>query len=201
MKSIKDTLKTIQGIINALPVKVDIALAGGYAVILHGVERTTIDIDFCLYSDFLRSEDTDGFFRMLKKHLPERFKAKLIEGSKIPDDPFKHDIIFIEDKMKEFLRIDLLFARYKWELEAITKAEAVKGIPIPVLTKPYLAAMKLQSTGLKDASDVVNLISLMTDKEKVKTFELAKRTGRDKKLNRLLAPVEEEIQEMPEELL
>lgn len=70
-----------------------------------------------------------------------------------------------------------------------------------MLTKPYLAAMKFQSTGLKDASDVVNLISLMTDKERAKTFELAKRTGRDKKLNSLLAPVEEEIQETPEELL
>ncbi len=94
MKSIKDTLKTIQGIINALPVKIDIALAGGYAVILHGVERTTIDIDFCLYSDFLRTEDTDGFFRMVKKHLPERFKAKLIQGSKIPVRIFDRNAIF-----------------------------------------------------------------------------------------------------------
>lgn len=201
MKSIKDTLKIIQGIINALPVEVDIALAGGYAVILHGVERTTIDIDFCLYSDFIKSTNTDSFFRMLKKYLPKRFKAKLIEGSKIPDDPFKHDVIFIEDKMKKFLRIDLLIARYKWELEAIKKAETIRGIPVPVLTKPYLAAMKLRSTGLKDASDVVNLVSLMTAREKAKTFELAKQTGRDKKLAGLLAPMEEEVQETPEELL
>lgn len=201
MKSIKDTLKIIQDIINALPVETDIALAGGYAVILHGVERTTIDIDFCLYSDFIKSTDAGSFFRMLKKYLPGRFKAKLIEGSKIPDDPFKHDVIFIEDKMKKFLRIDLLIARYKWELEAIKQAETIRGIPVPVLTKPYLAAMKLRSTGLKDASDVVNLVSLMTTKEKTKTFELAKRTGRDKKLARLLAPMEEKVQETPEELL
>lgn len=201
MKSIKDTLKIIQGIINALPVEADIALAGGYAVILHGVERTTIDIDFCLYSDFIKSTDAASFFRMLKEYLPERFKAKLIEGSKISDDPFKHDVIFIEDKMKKFLRIDLLIARYKWELEAIKKAKTIKGIPVPVLSKPYLAAMKLRSTGLKDASDVVNLVSLMTDREKAKTIELAKRTGRDKKLARLLAPVEEEVQDTSEELL
>lgn len=201
MKSIKDTLKIIQGIINALPVETDIALAGGYAVILYGVERTTIDIDFCIYSDFIKSTDADSFFRMLKKYLPERFKARLIEGSKIPDDPFKHDVIFIEDKMKKFLRIDLLIARYKWELEAIKKAKTIRGIPVPVLSKPYLAAMKLRSTGLKDASDVVNLVSLMTAREKAKTIELAKRTGRDKKLARLLAPVEEEIQETFEELL
>jgi Arc/MetJ family transcription regulator len=200
MKSIKDTLKITQGIISALPVEVNIALAGGYAVILHGVERTTIDIDFCLYSDFIKSTDIDSA-SVLRKYLPERFKAKLMEGSKIPDDPFKHDVIFIEDKMRKFLRIDLLIARYKWELEAIKQAETVRGIPVPVLSKPYLAAMKLQSTGLKDASDVVNLLSLMTVREKAKTSELAKRTGRDKKLARLLAPVEEEVHETPEELI
>lgn len=201
MKSIKDTLKIIRDIINALPVEADIALAGGYAAILHGVERTTIDIDFCLYSDFIKSTDTDSFYRMLKKYLPERFKAKLIEGSKIHDDPFKHDVIFIEDKKKKFLRIDLLIARYKWELEAIKQAVTIKGITVPVLTKPYLVAMKLRSTGLKDASDVVNLLGIMTAREKAKTFELAKRVGRDKKLDRLLAPEEKEVQEMPEELI
>lgn len=201
MKSIKDTLETIRDIISALPVEVDIALIGGYAVILHGVERTTIDIDFCLYSKLIQSSDSDTFLDMLKKHIPERFQVELIQGSKIPDDPFKHDVIFIEDKMGDFLRIDLLIARYKWELEAIKHAETISGIPIPVLTKPYLVAMKLQSTGLKDASDVVTLMSLMTDDEKAKTFELAKRTGRDKKLARLLAPPEEKAQEIPEELL
>lgn len=43
MKSIKDTFETIRGIISALPVKVDMAVVGGYAVILHGVERTGRD--------------------------------------------------------------------------------------------------------------------------------------------------------------
>lgn len=201
MKSIRDTLKIIQDIISDLPVKIDIALAGGYAVILHGVERTTLDIDFCLYSDFIQSSDIKSFFDILKKHIPERFKAKLIQGSKIIDDPFKHDVIFIEDRMGKFLRIDLLIARYKWELEAIKKATIVRGIPVPVLSKPYLAAMKLQSTGLKDASDVINLIGLMNSKEKTKTFELAKLTGRDKKLAALLKPVKEKIKKTPQELL
>lgn len=55
MKSIKNTLQTIRGIINALPDKVEIALVGGYAVILHGVERTTLDVDFCLYTDLVHA--------------------------------------------------------------------------------------------------------------------------------------------------
>ncbi|HWQ69990.1 MAG TPA: hypothetical protein VN494_08590 [Patescibacteria group bacterium] len=201
MKSIKDTFETIRGIISALPVKVDIAVVGGYAVILHGVERTTLDVDFCLYSDVIRTSGTDAFFALLTQHLPERFRAELVQGSKAPEEPFKHDIIFLEDLSGEYPRMDLLIARYKWELEAIKRAEHLPGVSIPVLTKPHLVAMKLQATGLKDADDAANLIRLMTEEEKAFTFKLAERTGRDKKLARLLASPEEEVREIPEELL
>ncbi|MDE2179380.1 MAG: hypothetical protein KGJ40_00820 [candidate division NC10 bacterium] len=201
MKSIKDTFETIRGIINALPVKVNIAVVGGYAVILHGVERTTLDVDFCLYSDLIRASGADAFFALLKRHLPERFRAELVQGSTTPEDSFKHDAIFLEDLSGEYPRMDLLIARYKWELEAIKRAEHLPGVSVPVLTKPYLAAMKLQATGLKDADDAANLIRLMTEEEKATTFQLAERTGRDRKLARLLAPLEEEVREIPEELL
>lgn len=203
MKSIEDTLKTIHGITNALPAKVSIALAGGYAVILHGVERTTIDIDLCLYSELIHSAGCKTFFNFLRQHLPERFIAHLIEGSKIPDDPFKHDVIFIEDKQGEFVRIDLLIARYKWELEGIQQAEPILGIPVPVLPKPHLVAMKLRASGYKDAHDVVELMRLMTAAEKEKTEELARRIGRSKKLARLLSPPapEEDVRESPAEYL
>ncbi len=202
MKSIRDTLEIIRDITSALPVKVSIALTGGYAAILHGVERTTIDIDFCLYSDVLDSTATKSFFELLNKHIPDRFKAELREGSKLPDDPFKHDLIRIIDTRKELLVIDLLIARYKWELDALLDAKIVKDVPFPVLSKPYLAAMKLRATGYKDAHDVVTLYKLMTDEEKEKTRELAIRIGRDKKLERLLnPPPEEEIRENPEEYL
>ncbi len=201
MKSIEDTLKTIHDIIKVLPIKISLALVGGYAVIIHGVERTTIDIDFCLYSDIIKTHNPRAFFDILIKHIPERFIVKLIEGSKIPDDPFKHDVIFIDDSEGEFVRIDFLIARYKWELEAIERAENFNNIPIPVITKPYLVAMKLQASGYKDASDVIGLINLMNDKEKIETFELAKRTGRDKKLAQLLSPPADSVHESPGEFL
>lgn len=201
MTSIKDTFETIHGIISALPVKVDIAVVGGYAVILHGIERTTLDVDVCLYSDVVRTSGTDAFFALLTQHLPERFRAELVQGSKIPADPFKHDIIFLEDLNGEYPRMDLLIARYQWELEAIKRAEHLPGISIPVLTKPHLVAMKLQATGFKDADDAVNLIRLMTEEEKAITFQLAERTGRGRKLARLLVPPEEDVRDIPEELL
>jgi hypothetical protein len=202
MKSIDDTLKTIRDITNAIPAKFDIVLVGGVAVILHGVERTTIDVDFCVYSDVISNTSSSAFFNILAKHLPKRFSARLLQGSKSPDDPMKRDIIFIDDTEGEYERIDLLIAQYKWEMEGIEKAVHIADVPFPVLDKPYLAAMKLQATGYKDAHDVVTLFNLMTDEEKSKTRELAKRIGRDKKLERLLPPPpEEEVREMPEEYL
>ncbi len=202
MKSILDTLKTIRDITNALPIKVNIVLTGGYAVIQHGVERTTLDLDFCVYADLIETSGTTEFFAILKNHLPKRFAAQLMQGSKIPEDPFKHDLIRISDTREEFLRVDLLIARYKWELEGMQLAETKKDMPIPVLSKPYLVAMKLIATGYKDAHDVVTLMALMTNEEETKARELAKRIGRDKKLERLLSPPpEEEVREMPEEYL
>jgi len=202
MKSIDDTLRIIRGITNAIPVKFDIVLVGGVAVILHGVERTTIDVDFCVYSDAISKNGSPAFFNVLVKHLPKRFSAKLMQGSKIPDDPFKHDIIFIDDTEGEYEHIDLLIAQFKWELEGIDQSVQLEDVPFHVLSKPYLAAMKLLATGYKDAHDFVTLFKLMTDEEKKMTRELAVRIGRDKKLERLLnPPPEEEIREMPEEYL
>jgi hypothetical protein len=202
MKSIDDTLKIIRDITSAIPIKFDIVLIGGVAVILHGVERTTIDVDFSVYSDVIRDSGSSAFFDQLRAHFPKRFSARLMQGSKIPDDPLKHDIIVIDDNEGDYERIDLLIARYKWELEGIEQAVRLQDIPFPVLDKPHLVAMKLLATGYKDAHDVMTLMRLMTEEEKIKARELARRIGRDKKLERLLSPPpEEEVREMPEEYI
>ena len=202
MKSIDDTLKIIRDITSALPVKLDIAIVGGAAVILHGVERTTIDVDLCIYSDTIFNTNTATFYDLLIRSLPKRFSARLVHGSKIPDDPFKHDVIFIDDNEGEYERIDLLIAQYKWEMEGMEQAVHFDDVPLPVLSKPYLVAMKLQATAYKDYQDIVSLFELMTEEEKAKTRELAKRIGREKKLARLLSPLpEEEVREMPEEYI
>jgi hypothetical protein len=62
MKSIDDTLKIIRDITNAIPVKFDIALVGGAAVILNGVERTTLDVDLCIYSDAVSKADSSACY-------------------------------------------------------------------------------------------------------------------------------------------
>lgn len=174
---------------------------GGYAAILQGLERTTLDVDVCLYSTILRSGTPEALFRSLTAHLPDRFRAELVRGTLIPNDPFQHDLIIIDDTQGEFPRIDLILARYRWELEAIKEALTMTGIPLRVVSRPYLVAMKLRATALKDESDVVGLIGLMDDEEKRKAIGLAKRVGREKKLARLLAVVPDESDRTPEELI
>lgn len=124
-----------------------------------------------------------------------------MEGSRGPDDPFGHDIIFIEDNEKEYPRIDFIIAKYKWELEGTQGAVLLGDMPVPVLPKPYLIAMKLKAGSLKDDYDVSELYRLLTEEEKKKTQELAKQLHREKKLARILNPVREEESEEPDQLL
>jgi hypothetical protein len=202
MKSIRDTLRIIFDLTSVLPVKITIALVGGYAVILHGVERTTLDLDFCVYTDVIKISNTAGFFDVLRRNFPNRYVLELMAGSKIADDPFKHDLIRLTDTRKEILRVDFLIARYKWELEGLQQAEIIKDVPLPVLSKPYLVAMKLQAASYKDAHDIVGLMDLMTEEEKDRTLALAKRIGKDRKLTRLLSPpIEDEVRDIQEEYL
>lgn len=190
MKSIEDILRLINSIVGRLSEddEVNIALIGGYGAIAHGVERTTSDVDFCVYADTLHKKDTSFFAGLLKNVLPDNFEIMLIEGSKIMDDPFRHDVIFLSDKSGEYPRIDIIVARYKWELEGIKSAGPLEDIPFPVLPKPYLIAMKLKAGGLKDDNDVIELFELLADEEKEKTLELAKLIHMHRKLERLTKP-------------
>jgi len=190
MKSIENTLKLIDSIVGSLSKsdEVNIALVGGYGAIAHGVERTTVDVDFCIYTDTIHEKDTKVFKKLLRNILPDNFKIKFIEGSKIMDDPFKHDVFFIHDKSGEYPRIDVIVAKYKWELEGIKSAKPLEDIPFPVLPKPYLIAMKLKAGGPKDDYDVIELYELLTDKEKEKTLKLAKLIHMDKNLARITKP-------------
>jgi len=167
---------------------VNIALVGGYAVIAHGVERTTADVDFCVYADIISRNGAQAFARFLRDVVPDNFEIKFVEGTKMIDDPFRHDIIFLDDRAGEYPRIDFIIAKYRWELEGIRAAMPLEDIPFPVLPKPYLIAMKLKAGGIKDDYDVVGLYGLLTEEEKMKTHELARLIHMDKKLTRLIKP-------------
>jgi len=66
MKSIEDTLNIIQDIIKNFPGDLEMALIGGYAAVLHGVERTTLDMDFlCLFRHYSLFKRFCRFFQPL----------------------------------------------------------------------------------------------------------------------------------------
>jgi len=203
MKSIEDTLKLIDRITVSLSEKdkVNIALVGGYAAIAYGVERTTADVDFCIYTEIIHRQNTPAFIEILKNVIPENFEIKFIEGSKVMDDPFKHDVIFLHDRSGEYPKIDIIIAKYKWELEGTQQAKPLEDIPFPVLPKPYLIAMKLRAEGLKDDFDIVELYNLLTEEEKNKTHELAKLIRKDKKLAHLIKPKKIKIEKEDKDLL
>lgn len=189
MKSIEAILNLVSEIVKELrkSCMVDIALGGGYAVISHGVGRTTADADFFLYSDIIQ-DNSKAFVERLKKAIPANFEVEVVEGSRMLDDPFPYDIIFLNDKAGEYPRIDFIIARYKWELEGIKRSKPLEDIPFPVLPRPYLIATKLKAGGPKDDYDIIELYGLLSEDEKKETVELASLIRRDKKLKALLEP-------------
>ncbi len=205
MRSIEDTLKLVDDIVKLLRKhgEVNISLIGGYGVIAHGVERTTADVDFYIYTETIHRENTSAFVELLKNVIPDNFEIEFIRGSRDIEDPFKHDVIFIHDRNGEYSRIDFIVVKYKWELEGVKTARQLKNISFPVLSKPYLIAAKLRAGSLKDDYDITELYKLLTEEEKKKTLELAKTIKRDKKLARLINPpvVKESIEPYEPELI
>ena len=189
MKSIEDTLKFVTDIVCDLrkTIDIDIALVGGYAVISHGVGRTTMDVDFLLYSGYIQ-ESSSKFVDLFNRAVPADFELKWVEGSRMWGDPFPYDVIFLTDKSGEYPKMDFIIPRYKLELEGLKKAKPLKGFPFPVIPRPYLIAMKLRAGGPRDYADILDLFRLLDHREKEEAQQLAVLIKRDKTLRRLLEP-------------
>jgi len=164
-----------------------LSLIGGYAIIAHGVERVTRDIDFMVYCD-----PPEGIGKRLKSFLMEKFlnaEVTYAEASRDLEDPLKHDVVFLRDQKGEYPFIDFLIARYKWELEGLKKAKRPRDVPVAILPIPYLIAMKLRSMGFKDELDILELFQLASDEEKEEIYRLAKRVRREEKLSKILEKI------------
>ena len=165
------------------------AIIGGEAVILHGIPRTTLDLDI-LYSCGAPPIFIDNLVRtlgsFLRQELGSRFEVKEFAGSKDPFDPLRHDLIIITDSKKRFKKLDILIANFKWELEGFQVMVSPSKGPLQPFPKPYLVAMKLMAGGGQDDEDIRNLFLIMGDPEKDKAWELARLIKRDKNLSRVL---------------
>jgi len=174
------------------------AIIGGEAVIMHGIPRTTIDLDILFYYK-QETNYYDNLCKRLASFLREKFiedfEITHFEASKDPFDPLRHDLIVIKDKQNRFRKLDILIANYKWELEGLLSMGSAHSCPITAYPKPYLVAMKLMAGGLQDEEDIKNLFFIMTDSEKEKAYALAKQIKRDKNLNKILSHKRKHIQD------
>ena len=166
------------------------AIVGGEAVIMHGIPRTTIDIDILLFcGDENKNIGNIGkaFASFLKKELGGKFEVKNFEASKDPSDPLKHDLIIVTDLEKRFKKLDILIANYQWELEGLKSMDSPHTGPLYPYPKEYLVGMKLMAGGVQDEEDIRNLFLVMSDSEKEETLGIARLIGRDKNLTRILS--------------
>ncbi len=165
------------------------AIIGGEAVILHGIPRTTIDLDILLF--YMSEEKAIGnlvnkFASFLRQELGDRFEVKDFEASEDPFDSLRHDLIIITDSENRFKKLDILIANFDWELEGLKSMDSPGRGAIQVYPKSYLVGMKLVAGGAQDEEDVRNLFLVMSDSEKEKAFDLARLIKRDKNLSKIL---------------
>jgi len=174
------------------------AIIGGEAVIMHGIPRTTIDLDILFYYNQEKNYYENLCKRLaffLREKFSDNFEISHFEASKDPFDPLRHDLIVIKDNQNRFRKLDILIANYKWELEGLLSMGSAHSGPITAYPKPYLVAMKLMASGLQDDEDIKNLFFIMTDSEKEKAYTLAKQIKRDKNLNKILSYKRKHIQD------
>lgn len=192
MKSIEDTLGVIRNAVEefkeASGTDTYLALIGGYSIIFYGIERTTLDVDVCFHAD--GNKPGEALHNFLQNHLPDRFRLRFLQASKDPSDSLKHDIIIIDDSEGEYPRIDILIARYKWELEGLKQAGIIEKLSFPIMPLPHLTAMKLLAAGRKDELDVLEILKDMSAEDKETAGRLAKQIGRERKFLQLLKEAE-----------
>jgi len=166
------------------------AIVGGEAVIMHGIPRTTIDVDILLFcGDEKKHIDNIGkvFASFLRKEIGGKFEIKNFEASKDPSDPLKHDLIIVTDLEKRFKKLDILIANFQWELEGLKSMDSPHTGPLYPYPKEYLVGMKLMAGGVQDEEDIRNLFLVMSDLEKEKAWGIARLIKRDKNLTRVLS--------------
>lgn len=189
----KSLLKTVTECIDSFSEQANVvrfaAIVGGEAVIMHGIPRTTIDVDILLFcGDEKKHIDNIGkvFASFLRKEIGGKFEIKNFEASKDPSDPLKHDLIIVTDLEKRFKKLDILIANYQWELEGLKSMDSPHTGPLYPYPKEYLVGMKLMAGGPQDNEDIKNLFLVMSDTEKEKAWKLARLIRRNKYLSKIL---------------
>lgn len=133
-------------------------LAGGWAVSMMGITRTTIDIDLLMILDENTKKKVvsilENSFKLIQSHEHEMEFKKLT---------IWRNIVSLKDKAELFM-IDLLKADSDYLKGVISRAVEVsyEGIDIPVIAIEDLIVLKLTSFRKQDQVDIENLVSSAT---------------------------------------
>ena len=145
-----DFLSVIETVIQQLDKKgVRYALIGGFAMGLRGVQRATVDLDFILMLDDLRTAD------------------KVFTQSGYTRTFYSENVSHYESENLELGRIDILHAFRGPSLSMLDRAERIEisnGLSLPVVQMEDLVGLKIQaahndpSRSTSDWSDIRLLI-------------------------------------------
>ena len=125
------------------------AVAGGFAVLAHGYERFTNDVDL-----LVGASDLPTAVRVLR--------AAGFRGGRTPLGARLHDA-------RTGVRIDLLGTAFQGDERALRRSRRT-GACLPVIPADHLVLMKLESGRSQDDSDVVGLLKAGVDAASVARY-------------------------------
>lgn len=130
------------------------ALIGAAAIAVHGVSRSTADVD-------LLAVDSRALRRERWAVFEERGIAlRLLKGDF--DDPLAGSVRLVDGTTV----VDVVIGRYVWQRELIEGAvrRSIGELELPVIEPAGLVLLKLHAGGPKDAWDICALLEIASDR-------------------------------------
>ena len=126
------------------------ALIGASAMTIHGVNRSTIDVDLFVLDPACLDR------RFWDPLAAEGISVEVRRGD--PDDPLAGVARF---EIPPELPLDVVVGKYVWQRKTIERAQTAifAGVEVPVLTGVDLILLKLYAGGPQDAWDIQQILA------------------------------------------
>lgn len=138
------------------------ALVGAGAMTVHGVGRSTLDLDLLTTSPAVLAPD------FWEKRTPAGAVAEVRPGD--ADDPLAGVVRF---GAPDEAPVDLIVGRFDWQAEIVDRAVPMSlgEVTLPVAGAADLVLLKLFAGGAQDAWDIVQLLATQDDQQLVRDVE------------------------------
>jgi hypothetical protein len=147
------TLEAVTGVLRAR--RIPFALIGATAMAVHGVSRSTADID-------LLTTDAAALDEALWTGLPSRIAVDIRRGDAA--DPLAGVVRFRAAGEPD---VDVMVGRGVWQTGCVTRAAVRIDGDLPVATRADVILLKLYAGGPQDAWDITQLLDADVGREAV----------------------------------